>query len=280
MVVTCCLLVARAPDSERLNADTLSDLQIWSRERNSFVPVSQAVSGFETETENPLIQRRNLRRMLAVMADPSPLSEDTPESIRLRLKEKVEAIPLPDGYSFEWGGEKEMSDDAQTSLFGSLPMGYLSMFLITIFLFGTIRQPLAIWATVPLALIGVAAGLLLFNKPFTFTALLGLLSLSGMLVKNGIVLVEQINIEAKKDIRIQQAIIDACVSRVRPVCMAALTTMLGMIPLVFDAFFSSMAVAIIFGLGFASVLTLVVLPVIYSWLHGIRFDQGETESSA
>ncbi|MCL6272137.1 efflux RND transporter permease subunit [Sansalvadorimonas sp. 2012CJ34-2] len=268
-------IIARAPDEERLNADSISDLQIWSQERNSFVPVSQAVTGFETETENPLVQRRDLRRMLAVMADPSPLSDDTPESIRLRLKEKIEAIPLPDGYTFEWGGEKEMSEDAQTNLFSSLPMGYLSMFLITIFLFGTIRQPLAIWATVPLAVIGVSAGLLLLNKPFTFTALLGLLSLSGMLVKNGIVLVEQINIEARKDITIQAAILEASISRVRPVCMAALTTMLGMIPLVFDAFFSSMAVTIIFGLGFATVLTLVVLPVIYLLLHRIRFDQGE-----
>lgn len=145
------------------------------------------------------------------------------------------------------------------------------MFLITVLLFNTIRQPLAIWLTVPLALIGVSAGLLLMNIPFSFTALLGLLSLSGMIVKNGIVLVEQINIETDQGSNLNRAIVDASVSRVRPVCMAAITTMLGMIPLVFDAFFQSMAVTIIFGLGFATLLTLVVLPVIYALLYRVSY---------
>ena len=266
-------IVARAPEDERFNADRIEDLQVWSQERNAFVPISQAVKGFKTETENPLIMRRNLKRVLTVLADVAPFSSDTPESMRQKLKDGVEAIPLPEGYSLEWGGEYEMSMEANESVFKSLPMGYLSMFLITILLFSTIRQPLAIWSTVPLSIIGIAAGLLLLDMPFTFTAMLGMLSLSGMVLKNGIVLVEQINIEAKTGASIQTAIMDACVSRVRPVCMAALTTMLGMIPLIADAFFSSMAVTIIFGLGFATVLTLVVLPVIYSLLYRIRFDQ-------
>ncbi|MRI34448.1 MFS transporter [Endozoicomonas sp. OPT23] len=266
-------IVARAPEEERLNADRITDLQVWSKERNAFVPVGQAVTGFDTKSENALIVRRDLKRVLTVMSDIKPFSDQTPEVLRQRLKDKIEAIELPDGYVLEWGGEYESSSNAQASLFSSLPMGYLSMFLITILLFGTIRQPIAIWVTVPLAVIGVASGLLILDMPFTFTALLGLLSLSGMLVKNGIVLVEQINIETEKDITVQQAITDAAVSRVRPVSMAALTTMLGMIPLVFDAFFSSMAVTIIFGLGFATVLTLIVLPVTYSLLYRIRFDQ-------
>ncbi|CAM3751258.1 efflux RND transporter permease subunit [Parendozoicomonas haliclonae] len=265
-------IIARAPDEERLNADSISGLQVWSDERNSFVPVSQAITGFKSETENPLIMRRDMKRVLTVMGEAIPLSGDTPESVRQRLKDKIEALPLPDGYTLEWGGEFEMAGNAQASLFSSLPMGYLMMFLITIFLFNTIRQPIAIWFTVPLGVIGVSAGLLLLDKPFTFTALLGLLSLSGMLIKNGIVLVEQINIEMENSDSPQQALIDACVSRVRPVCMAALTTMLGMIPLVFDAFFSSMAVAIIFGLGFATLLTLVILPVAYALLYRMRFD--------
>ena len=138
-------------------------------------------------------------------------------------------------------------------------------------LFNTVRQPLAIWCTVPLALIGVVAGLLMFNAPFSFMALLGLLSLSGMLIKNGIVLVEQLKLELEEGKEVREAIFHAAVSRLRPVCMAALTTMLGMLPLLFDAFFQSMAVTIIFGLGFATVLTLIVLPVIYSLLYGISF---------
>lgn len=265
-------IVARAPESERLNADSITDLQVWSEERKGFVTISQAITGFASETENPLIQRRNMKRVLTVMGEAIPLSGDTHESVRQRLKAKVEAIELPDGYSLEWGGEYEMSSEAQGMLMGSLPMGYLIMFLITVLLFNNIRQPLSIWLTVPLGIIGVSFGLLVLNMPFTFTALLGLLSLSGMLIKNGIVLVEQINIEAGEKPTIQQAIIDACVSRMRPVVMAALTTMLGMIPLIFDAFFSSMAVTIIFGLGFATVLTLVILPVAYALLYKVRFD--------
>ena len=267
-------IVARSPDSERLNADHISDLQVWSDECSAFIPISQAVTAFETETENPLIMRRNLKRVLTVLADIHPFSEETADSVRQKILDGIESIPLPAGYSLEWGGEYESSTEAQESIFTSLPVGYLIMFLITVFLFSTIRQPIAIWATVPLSIIGIAAGLLLLGMPFSFTALLGMLSLSGMIVKNGIVLVEQINIEtAQESATLQSAILDACISRVRPVCMAALTTMLGMIPLVFDAFFSSMAVTIIFGLGFATVLTLVVLPVIYALLYRITFDQ-------
>ena len=266
-------IITRAPAQERLNADAINDLLVWSNERSAYVPISQAVKAFTTEAENPLIMRRDLKRVLTVLADVAPFSDDTPESMRQKLKDGVEAIPLPKGYTFEWGGEYEMSGEANESVFKSLPMGYLSMFLITMLLFGTLRQPLAIWSTVPLSIIGITAGLLSLNIPFTFTAMLGMLSLSGMVLKNGIVLVEQINIESiKENNTIQQAIINACVSRVRPVSMAALTTMLGMLPLLGDAFFRSMAVTIIFGLGFATVLTLVVLPVIYSLLYRIRYD--------
>jgi multidrug efflux pump subunit AcrB len=129
---------------------------------------------------------------------------------------------------------------------------------------------LVIWFTVPLAVIGVSAGLLIFDAPFSFMALLGLLSLSGMVIKNGIVLVDQINLELEEGKEAGFALVDSCVSRVRPVMMAAITTMLGMIPLISDAFFGSMAITIIFGLGFASLLTLVVLPVMYSLVFNLK----------
>ena len=265
-------IVARAPEDEQLSADHIADLQVWSSEKRTYVPITQVVTGFETEMENPLIMRRDLRRTLSVLADTIPFSGETSESIRQKIRADIEAMVLPEGYSMEWGGEYEKSVTARDSVMSTIPLGYLAMFLITVFLFGTIRQPLAIWFTVPLGIIGAAVGLLVTGIPFTFTAMLGVLSLTGMLLKNGIVLVEQINIESCENKTIQQAILDACVCRVRPVCMAALTTMLGMIPLIFDAFFSSMAVSIIFGLGFATVFTLIVLPVTYSLLHRIRFD--------
>ncbi|WP_213882344.1 efflux RND transporter permease subunit [Vibrio crassostreae] len=264
-------IVMRAPDGERFDIDRLPELQVWSQDQSRYIPITQVVSDFNLTTEDSLIVRRNFKRVISVMADVTPFGDDTAESLRRLVAPKIEAIKLPQGYHFEWGGEYESQQKATNNLMGSLPMGYLIMFLITVLLFNTIRQPLAIWLTVPLALIGVSAGLLLMNIPFSFTALLGLLSLSGMIVKNGIVLVEQINIETDQGSNLSHAIVDASVSRVRPVCMAAITTMLGMVPLVFDAFFQSMAVTIIFGLGFATLLTLIVLPVIYALLYRVSY---------
>ena len=266
-------IMARAPEQERLDADSLTGLQVWSKEYSTFVPITQVVSRFDSEWDNPLIVRRDRKRMLAVLAEPAESSGETADSVFRRVRGEIEAIPLPPGYSLEWGGEHESAGDAQTAVFGSLPLGYLTMFLITVFLFNSVRQPIAIWVTVPLALVGVVSGLLLLNAPFSFMALLGLLSLSGMLIKNGIVLVDQINLELSQGKEAYEAVFHSAVSRVRPVCMAALTTMLGMLPLLFDAFFKSMAVTIIFGLGFATLLTLIVLPVVYTLLFRISWRQ-------
>ena len=142
------------------------------------------------------------------------------------------------------------------------------MFIISMLLFGSFRQALSIWMIVPLMMIGIIGGLVLLGAPFTFMALLGTLSLIGMVLKNAIVLVEEINIQLEQQDDAFTAVVEAAVSRVRPVLMAAVTTMLGMIPLFSDAFFASMAVVIVCGLGVATVLTLVVLPVVYcsySW---------------
>ncbi len=263
-------IIARSPEAERLSADSITDLQLWSAEYQSIVPITQVVSSFDTEWENPLILRRNRERVITVLGNPIMFSDETTDSVLKKFKSQIEAMELPVGYRLEWGGELEKQSNAKGSLFSSLPGGFLAMFLITIFLFNTIRQPLAIWATVPLAIIGVVIGLVSMNIPFSFMALLGLLSLSGMVIKNGIVLVDQINLELKEGKDPYDAIFDSSVSRVRPVCMAALTTMLGMIPLLFNIFFAAMAVTIIFGLGFATVLTLLVLPVVYSLLYGVK----------
>jgi len=270
-------IVARTPDNERLNADSLSDLQIWSNARGGYLPIEQVLLGFNTEWEDPLIMRLDRKRTLTVQADPSLLSGETAAQLFQRLKPQIEAIPLPEGYSLEWGGEYESSRDAQGAVFGSLPLGYLVMFMITILLFDSFKRATVIWLTVPLAMIGVTLGFLLTGIPFGFMALLGLLSLSGMLVKNGIVLVDEIQLQLASGKDALQAVEDASISRVRPVAMAALTTILGMSPLLTDAFFQSMAVVIMFGLGFATLLTLVVLPVLYCVFYGIK-EQGAAEA--
>ncbi|MAP20050.1 MAG: hypothetical protein CL582_03780 [Alteromonadaceae bacterium] len=142
--------------------------------------------------------------------------------------------------------------------------------MTTVLLFASARTAGIIWACIPLALIGVSYGLLITGAPFGFMALLGFLSLSGMIIKNGIVLVEQVKLELEEGKAPYSALFHATLSRVRPVCMAAITTILGMIPLLFDDFFASMAVVIMFGLGFATLLTLVFVPVLYSLVFKIK----------
>ncbi|MDW1924505.1 MULTISPECIES: efflux RND transporter permease subunit VmeI [Vibrio] len=262
-------IVARLPEDERIDIRNIEGMKIWSPAQSEFIPLQQVTMGYDMRWEDPIIVRKNRKRMLTVMADPDILGEETASTLQKRLQPQIEAIQMPPGYSLEWGGEYESSGDAQESLFTTMPMGYLFMFLITVFLFNSIKEPLIVWLTVPLALIGVTTGLLALNTPFGFMALLGFLSLSGMVLKNGIVLLDQIEIEMKSGKEAYDAVVDAAVSRVRPVCMAAITTILGMIPLLPDIFFKPMAVTIMFGLGFATVLTLIVVPVLYRLFHKV-----------
>ncbi|ENP0870908.1 efflux RND transporter permease subunit VmeI [Vibrio parahaemolyticus] len=262
-------IVARLPEDERIDIRNIEGMKIWSPAQSEFIPLQQVTMGYDMRWEDPIIVRKNRKRMLTVMADPDILGEETASTLQKRLQPQIEAIQMPPGYALEWGGEYESSGDAQESLFTTMPMGYLFMFLITVFLFNSIKEPLIVWLTVPLALIGVTTGLLALNTPFGFMALLGFLSLSGMVLKNGIVLLDQIEIEMKSGKEAYDAVVDAAVSRVRPVCMAAITTILGMIPLLPDIFFKPMAVTIMFGLGFATILTLIVVPVLYRLFHKV-----------
>ncbi|MCE7576337.1 efflux RND transporter permease subunit [Aliivibrio fischeri] len=263
-------IVTRLPENERVDISTIEGMKIWSPALSQYIPLQQVVLGYDVIWEDPQVVRKNRKRMLTVMADPDILGEETAATLQKRLQTQIEAIDFPTGYSLEWGGEYESSRDAQASLFQTMPLGYLFMFLVTVFLFNSVKESVIVWLTVPLAIIGVTSGLLLLNTPFGFMALLGFLSLSGMLLKNGIVLLDQIEIEIQSGKEPYHAVVDAALSRVRPVCMAAITTILGMIPLLPDIFFKPMAVTIMFGLGFATVLTLIVVPVLYRMFHRIK----------
>lgn len=263
-------IISRPPQEERLTADNLENLQIFSSTAQQFIPITQIVRKFDVVWEDPIIMRRDRKRTLTVMADHDILGSETAAKLFSRVRGEIEAIPLPVGYELEWGGEFEASTKAQKAIFGSLPVGYLIMFITTVLLFASARTAGIIWACIPLALIGVSYGLLITGAPFGFMALLGFLSLSGMIIKNGIVLVEQVKLELEEGKAPYSALFHATLSRVRPVCMAAITTILGMIPLLFDDFFASMAVVIMFGLGFATLLTLVFVPVLYSLVFKIK----------
>jgi multidrug efflux pump subunit AcrB len=257
----------RSPAPERMDVSSIRNLQVWSGVARDHIPLRQVVSGFRTTYEDEIIIRKDRKRTLTVFCDPR---EGDASVLFGELRPQIEALELPAGVTLEWGGEYEDSGNAKAALAASIPTFIAMMVLVTILLFNSLRQPLVIWLCVPLALVGVTGGLLLTSQPFGFMALLGGLSLIGMLIKNAIVLIDQINLEVGSGKPLIDAIVDSGVSRLRPVGMAASTTVLGMLPLLFDAFFVSMAVTVIFGLMVASVLTMVVLPVIYSIIFRAR----------
>ncbi len=254
-------IVARAPAEERSDVYNINSVQVWSSGTNRAVPLNQVTSGMETVMEDNMVRRVDRKRALRAQCDQSFGSA---EALRQRIASRIEAIELPPGYEFEWRGEFDSSKRAQASLAGMLPPVFVCMVLIVIGLFDRLKQPAIIYMTVPLALIGVTFGLLLTGQPFGFMALLGFLSLTGMLIKNAIVLIDETDGLIRGGMDPHESVIMAGVSRSRPVAMAALTTMLGMLPLFADAFFVAMAVTIVFGLGFATVLTLLVVPTLYS----------------
>jgi multidrug efflux pump subunit AcrB len=249
------------PAAEQADAGQLRQTLVWSASRQRYVPVEDVVNGFATEYQDPLVRRRDRAYTLSVQADTR--SGDSFGTFA-RLRPALEAIALPPGYRLDWGGLHESSTKANGGVMKTMPLAFLAMFVITVMFFNGFRQAFVIWCCVPLAFIGVTSGLLLTDTEFGFMAMLGFLSLSGMLIKNAIVLVEQIDLERAAGKTGLEAILDSGVSRLRPVAMAALTTILGMLPLLGDVFFRGMAVVIMFGLLVATALTLLVAPVLYS----------------
>lgn len=261
-------IIARPPERERASLRRLADRLIWSQAEQAYVPISQVIDGFDMIAEEAMIHRRNRVRTLSVEAEPA--GDLTADQALRRLRATIEAVPLPPGYQLQWGGEYESAREAQQALATKLPGTFIIMLLITLLLFGAVRQTLVVWLVVPMAICGVTLGLLTTALPFTFVALLGFLSLSGMLMKNAIVLVDEIDTQAREGKPQPEALIDASVSRLRPVILASVTTILGMVPLLWDAFFASMAVTIMAGLAFATLLTLIAVPVLYALLFRIR----------
>lgn len=259
-------IIVRADEASRHDIASLENLQVWSPAAQQMIPLRQVVRSFDTVFEDEMIHRRDRKRTITVYADPR---EGSAIELFARLRPQVEALPLPPGYTLEWGGEYEDASKAEASLASALPPFILAMVLVSIMMFNSLRQPLVIWLCVPLAVVGVTAGLLVTGQSFNFMALLGFLSLMGMLIKNAIVLIDEINLELGSGREMVTGIVDAGASRLRPVALAALTTALGMIPLLFDAFFVSMAITIIAGLLFATVLTMIVVPVLYALVYRV-----------
>jgi multidrug efflux pump subunit AcrB len=260
-------IVILPPQIEREDVAAIRDIPVNSPLLQKNVPIGQVVSDFKIEWADAKIKKRNRILTITPSCDPA---QGLATALFARLKPKIDNMDLPPGYALAWGGEYEDSLNANKAISSSLPAGFLTMIVIVILLFGKIRQPLIIWLTVPLAIIGITAGLLTMNVAFGFMGLLGALSLVGLLIKNAIVLIEEIDMQIAEGKESYSAILDSSVSRMRPVMMAASTTILGMAPLLSDVFFLDMAVVIMFGLGFASALTLIVVPVLYAIFFNVK----------
>jgi multidrug efflux pump subunit AcrB len=255
-------IIARPPLAERSDVNAIHSLQIWSPAAGRMIPLSQVAAGAEVAWEDPVVMRRDRFPTITVHADPRT---GLPSQLFNRVRPAIEKIKLPPGYSLNWGGEYEDSRDARSALAKPLPLAMVLMVLIVICIFKSARATLVICLTVPLAIIGVTVGLLLTGQPFGFMALLGAIALAGEQIKNSIVLVDEFKTQ-RFDLgkSTYEAIVDGSVSRLRPVMLVAVTTVLGMIPLLQDPFFSAMAVTIMFGLAFACFLTMIVVPLLYA----------------
>ena len=264
-------------EEERQSVSNMKALQVQPGSSTYTLPVSQVTDDIITEWEDPLIWRRDRRRTITV--ESNPLFGVTLPTLRTSVLEQIEAIELPPGYTMEWGGEHEDTMDSQASLIpGIIPTVAVILFIIMA-LFNAFRPPLVIILTVPFALIGITAGLLPTGTPFGFLALLGAMSLSGMMIKNAIVLLDEINLQLEAGKTRYQAVVDSALSRLRPVVLAAATTVLGVIPLLQDIFWVGMAVTIMAGLTFGTILTMVLVPTLYCTLFRVK-SPGKAEQAA
>ena len=254
-------IIARPPENERSGLSSLETLPVSGARAARPVPLAQVVTRVETAFEDTLIRRVN--RFPSIKAQCDPPAGELSAPLFERLRPRIESIPLPPGYRLSWDGEYEAARSSNEGLAISAPYGFAAMILAVVVMFNSVRQAAVIWLAAPLALVGVTVGLLLFQAPFEFMAILGFLSLIGMMVKNAIVLVDQIDQERGAGMMLREAILTSCRSRLMPVALGALTTILGVAPLLLDPFFKSMTVVIMFGLSFATILTLAVIPLLY-----------------
>ncbi len=262
-------IVARPVEEERASVQNMEDVQVWSIPAGSYIPMLQVASGAEIVWEDPMIKRQNRQKAVTVQANPVV---GLAETLRREVKDEIETIMLPSGYSLEWAGEYLDSKEAVDPLKISFPICLIAMFVLVLGLFNSVRRALIVFLTVPFSIIGVTICFLLTGQAFGFMAILGFLGLSGMVIKNAIVLIDQIELDIADGKHPYQAILDSAVSRLRPVTMAAGTTILGMLPLIFDPFFSALSATIMGGLFGGTFLTLLLVPVLYSLFFKIPAD--------
>ncbi len=257
----------RLTEDERNALSALDVLQVTSSLSIKSVPLSSVVQDLAFKWEDPIIIRYQRRRANTVQASPSGATLPT---LYDAVVEQFESIELPPGYELMWDGETKSTREAQASLIPGVIPAVIVMLFIIVYLFNAIRPPLIIILLIPFIFIGISPALVATQVPFGFVALLGAMSLSGMMIKNAIVLLDEINAQLAAGKDRYTAVVEAAVARMRPVSLAAATTVLGVIPLLQDVFWTGMAITIMAGLTIGTALTLVLLPVLYAIFYGVK----------
>lgn len=253
-------VLLRTVGGGQLSQAALEDLPVWNG-RNS-VPLAQVTDSIGIGWEWPLVKTYNRRLSMAAQCDVQP--GHTMKEVHSEIRDEIERIELPAGYSFFWDSQYKDQKEAMEALTKYFPLAIVFLVLILVALFGNFRQPSIIFLILPLSVIGVVVGMLVTGFQFGFFCIAGWLGLLGMIIKNVIVLLDEVNIQRRAGVAPGEAIVEATVSRTRPVLMAAITTIFGSIPLLFDVVFGGMAATIVFGLSFATLLTLFVTPALYA----------------
>lgn len=288
-------LLVRNPDGSRIT--NLNDIPVWSTlnlrmdddalkgvltgstktdelqdQLFRSVPLGNVARQIRLDWEDNYIYRLNGQRAIEAECDPNTdLYEATPAKVVASIQKEIEGIPLPDGYKMRWVGEGELQGEAIGNLMKYLPVTLFIILGILLLLFNSWKKVILILLCFPFVFCGITPALSLFRQPFTFMAIIGMMGLIGMMVKNAIVLVDEINrLQQEEHLHPYHAVVEATVSRVRPVLMASLTTIVGMIPLVNDPMYGSMAITIMGGLTVGTLITLVLLPIFYTALFHIH----------
>ena len=258
-------------DVQRLMTGALGMEELQDRMFRS-MPLSNVARNIRLDWDENVVCRRNGSRAIEAECDPDyELFDATPAKVMADIKDEVDAIPLPDGYTRRWVGEIELQNDALSNVLKYIPLTVFLILIILLLLFNSWKKVILILLCIPFVLCGITPALFLCRQPFTFMAIIGMIGLIGMMVKNAIVLVDEINrLIVEEGRQPYYAVVDATVSRVRPVLMASLTTIVGMIPLVADPMFGSMAITIMGGLTVGTIITLILLPLFYTAFFHVR----------
>lgn len=263
------------PSTAVLNSESVKGLLMGTlktedllEETIGSIPLSQATRGIDVRWEDPVVRRYNGQRAIKAQCNNAP--GYTAADVRSALLQKVDTMTLPEGYAMKWLGEYRASSQSTKYLFRNLPWAGILMIGILIMLFRDFRKPAIILLCLPLAAIGIVIGILISGKDFGFVAIVGALGLIGMMIKNGVVLLDEITLQIGSGKEPVTALLDSSSSRFRPVMMASMTTVVGMLPLLTDDLFGSLAVTIMSGLLVGTVITLVFIPVLYALLFGIK----------